>query len=145
ADVDVAREAVRSAARLGAGDYLFVPPLVSLLRNRRLKRDAREVLVRYGEDVVDALAYFLRDRDEDPWIRRHVPGTLALIPCARSIAVLVEALDDADGFLRYKALSALERIRGTHPHLTVSPAVVERLILAETTRAFDALTLHHNL
>src|SRR5690606_18997198 len=84
ADIRVAREAIRSAGRLGAEDFLFVPPLVSLLRNRRLKREARQVLVGYGEGVVDALAYFLKDRDEDPWVRRHVPGTLSLIPGPRA-------------------------------------------------------------
>ena len=45
---DVALEAIRSAGRLGGEDYLFVPPLVSLLRNRLLKAAARNVLVGYG-------------------------------------------------------------------------------------------------
>ncbi len=53
-------------------------PLVSLLRNRRLKPAARAVLIGYGEPVVAPLAYFMRDRDEDKWVRRHVPSTLAL-------------------------------------------------------------------
>ncbi len=145
ANLAVAREAVRSAGDRGAGDFLLVPPLVSLLRHRLLKREAREVLVGYGEAVVDALAYFLRDRDEDPWVRRHVPGTLALIPCERSVTALVEALDEPDGFLRYKALTALDRIRRSHPALTVPPDTVERFIRTETTRAFGALTLHANL
>ena len=57
-----------------------MPPLVSLLRNRRLKSSARAVLVGYGEAVVAPLAYFMRDREEDIWIRRHVPSTLALLP-----------------------------------------------------------------
>ena len=65
ADLDVARDAIRSAGRLGAGDFLFVPPLVSLLRNRLLKGAARDVLVGYGEDVVPTLAYFMKDREED--------------------------------------------------------------------------------
>ncbi|MDP1569177.1 MAG: Npt1/Npt2 family nucleotide transporter [Vicinamibacterales bacterium] len=145
AHLGVAREALRSAGQLGAGDFLFVPPLVSLLRHRLLKREAREVLVGYGESVVDALAYFLRDREEDPWVRRHVPGTLARIPCARAVDSLVQALDDPDGFLRYKALSALDRIHRSHPELAVAPETVERFLLTETTRAFGALTLHYNL
>jgi CRP-like cAMP-binding protein/HEAT repeat protein len=145
ADVAVAREAIRSAGRLGAGDFLFVPPLVSLLRNRRLKRDAREVLVGYGEGVVDALAYFMRDRDEDPWVRRHLPGTLSSIPCRQSVEVLVATLNDPDGFLRFKALAALDRIHRAHPGLAPPAAAIERGLLAETTRAFSALTLRHNL
>ena len=71
------------------GDFLFVPPLVSLMRNRLLKRAAREVLVSYGGEVVDALAYFLGDPEEDIWVRRHVPATLGLIATQRSMDVLV--------------------------------------------------------
>jgi AAA family ATP:ADP antiporter len=147
ADVNVAQEAIRSAGRLGPaeGDYLFVPPLVSLLRNRLLKRAAREVLVSYGGDVVDALAYFLSDPEEDIWVRRHVPGTLGLIPTQRSMDVLLSALENNDGFVRFKAGGAIERLQRTAPQLTVDRVVIERQILQECTRAFGALTLHHNL
>ena len=60
-DPEVAEEALRSVRALGTANFLFVPTLVSLLRNRRLKGAAREVLVGYGADVVPALAHFLRD------------------------------------------------------------------------------------
>ncbi|MCA1583210.1 MAG: MFS transporter [Acidobacteria bacterium] len=145
ADLNVARAAILSAGKMGSSDYLFVPPLVSLLRNRLLKASARQVLVGYGEGVIDALAYFLRDRDEDPWVRRHVPSTLALIPSQASMNALVSALSDADGFVRFKAIAAIERLRQDHPELTVDAAVVAHQIARETTRAFSALTLHHNL
>jgi HEAT repeat protein/CRP-like cAMP-binding protein len=145
ADLDVARAAIQSAGKLGGGDYLFVPPLVSLLRNRLLKASARQVLVGYGDGVVDALAYFLRDRDEDPWVRRHVPSTLALIPTQKSMDVMAGALADPDGFVRYKAGAAIERLRQENADLRVDGKVVEQQIGQETTRAFNALTLHHNL
>src|SRR5690606_22352020 len=102
---EVALEAIRSAGRLGGGDYMFVPPLISLLRNRLLKQAAREVLVSYGPGVVPALAYFMRDQDEDVWVRRHIPTTLAQIPSQASADALVAALEDPDGFLRFKAIS----------------------------------------
>ena len=143
--IDVAREAIRSAGRLPAGDFLFVPPLISLMRHRLLKSAARQVLVGYGENVIDTLAFFLRDPDEDIWIRRHVPSTLALIPSQRSLDVLVGALDDPDGFIRFKATAAIDRLRRDHPNLQVAPEVIERQILSESMRAFSALTLHHNL
>jgi ATP:ADP antiporter, AAA family len=145
ADLDVARAAIRSAGKLEASDYLFVPPLVSLLRNRLLKPDARQVLVAYGDGVIDLLAYFLRDRNEDPWVRRHVPSTLALIPTQKAMDVLVSALEDADGFVRYKAGAAIGRLRQTHPELRIDEKAVERQLVQETTRAFNVLTLHHNL
>jgi len=146
ADLGVAREAIRSAGRLGsAADFLFVPPLVSLMRNRLLKGASRDVLVGFGEPIVDALAYFMRDQDEDIWIRRHAPSTLARIPSQRSLEVLVTALEDTDGFIRFKALAAIERIRRDRPDLTIDRGVIERQILQESRRAFGALTLHHNL
>jgi ATP/ADP translocase/CRP-like cAMP-binding protein/HEAT repeat protein len=145
ANLDVARAAIESAGTLGAGDFLFVPPLVSLLRNRRLKASARAVLVGYGEAVVAPLAYFMSDRDEDIWIRRHVPATLALLPFRASIAALTTALDDPDGFVRFKATTALQRLRRDNPALVVDPKVVSRHINAEAARAFSALTLHYNL
>jgi AAA family ATP:ADP antiporter len=145
ADVEVAQAAIESAGKLGAQDFLFVPPLVSLLRNRRLKSAARQVLVGYGEPVVAPLAYFMHDREEDVWVRRHVPSTLGLLPFPSSVAALLTTLDDSDGFLKFKAVSALERIRRADPELAIDPAVVTRHLNAEAGLAFNALTLHHNL
>jgi AAA family ATP:ADP antiporter len=144
-DPSVAREAIRSAQRLGDEDLLFVPALVSLTRDRRLKNEAREALVSYGEDVVPALAYFLRDEDEDPWVRRHIPGTLARIPCPASVAALLDCLDSDDGFLRYKAIVALERLRRDRPDLRIEPPRVEKLCVKESTRYFRYLGLSYNL
>jgi len=145
ADLEVARAAIDSAGALGTTDFLFVAPLVSLLRNRRLKAAARQVLVGYGDPVVAPLAYFMRDREEDIWVRRHVPATLALLPGAETVAALLAALDDPDGFLRFKAVIALARIRREHPEIAIDPEVVTRHISIEAGRAFGRLTLHYNL
>lgn len=141
----VARAAVNSAGTIGGDDFLYVPTLIGLMRNRRLKEPARKVLVGYGEAVVPTLSYFMGDQEEDIWVRRHVPSTLARIPCAASVAALVAALDASDGFLRYKAITALERIRREHPQLAVDRAAIEKHVLAEAGRAFGALTLYTNL
>ncbi|MGH9390184.1 MAG: HEAT repeat domain-containing protein, partial [Vicinamibacteria bacterium] len=65
ADPTVAKEAIGSARLLGLSDLLFLPTLISLMRDRRLKNAARETLVSYGEDAIPALTYFLRDEEED--------------------------------------------------------------------------------
>jgi AAA family ATP:ADP antiporter len=145
ANLAVARAAIDSAGRLGGADFLFVAPLVSLLRNRRLKAAARAVLVGYGEDVVAPLAYFMGDQEEDVWIRRHVPSTLALLPFPSSVAALLGALDAEDGFLRYKATMALMRLRRNDAALPIDAKTITRHIAAEAGRAFNALTLNYNL
>ena len=45
-------ESVRAA---GTGDFVFLPALITLLRNRVLKGRARDVIVSYGEPALDAL------------------------------------------------------------------------------------------
>jgi AAA family ATP:ADP antiporter len=144
-NLDVARAAIDSAGKLGADDFLFVAPLVSLLRNRRLKAAARAVLIGYGEPVVAPLAYFMRDRDEDKWVRRHVPSTLASLPFPSSVEALLAALDENDGFVRFKAVAALDRLRRSHPDLAIDRDVITRHVNIEAARAFNAMTLHHNL
>jgi CRP-like cAMP-binding protein len=142
---EVAEEAIRSAGRIGDADYLFVAPLLALMRNRLLKGAARRVLVGFGEGIVDTLAFFLGDANEDIWVRRHIPTTLAHIPTQRSVDVLLGALDDPDGFLRYKALSALGRMKREHPDLTIPAEPIEALVAKETNRYFNYLGLHYNV
>ena len=132
--VDVARAAIRSAGRLGPDTFLFVPPLVSLLRHRLLKNEARTVLVGYGEPVIEPLAHFLRDQREDIWVRRHLPATLARLPAKRTLDVLIDALSDRDGFLRYKVIAAIETLHRDHPQLVIRRDPIEALAMTESLR-----------
>ncbi|MEP6918074.1 MAG: HEAT repeat domain-containing protein, partial [Acidobacteriota bacterium] len=145
ASPEVAEEAMESVRAAGASDFLFLPTLVSLLRSRHLKGHVRDVLVSYGQPSVDALAHFMGDPDEDIWVRRHIPGTLARIPVQTSVDALVSALADRDGFLRYKAIAALERLRRTDAPLAFPREPVEAFALREGLRYFNYLSLHDNL
>ena len=144
-DPDVADEAMRSVRALGATDSLFAPTLVSLLGNRRLKGGARETLVGYGPGVLSVLRYFLTDPDEDVWVRRHIPATLARIPCQESMDILIELVDVDDAFLRFKAVAAIEKLRREHPSLTFKTEPLETRALREGRSYFNRLGLHHNL
>ena len=144
-DQEVAREAIRSAGRIQPIDPLVIPPLISLLRHQLLKADARQVLVAKGEDVLDALGYFMNDQEEDPWVRRHVPATLALIPSRKSIDLLMRAVQDPDGFLRFKAVEAIDRLVRDHPECTFNREVIEDLARREARHYLTYLSLHYNL
>jgi len=141
----VADEAMESVRAAGVVDFVFVPALISLLRDRRLKGRARSVLVSYGEPVVDVLAHFMRDPEEDVWVRRHIPATLGQIPSQKTVDVLVGALDEPDGFLRYKVISALAKLRREDPELKLPPDRVEALALRQGRTFFEYLSLHDNL
>ena len=144
-DLAVGEEALRSVKALGEIDFLFVPTLITLLRNRQLKAAARDVLVSYGEPVVDALAHFVRDPDENIWVRRHLPATIARIPCQKSMDALVAALAEQDGFLRYKVVAAIEKLRRGHPELAFPREPIEKLALREGWQYSNYLSLHYNL
>ncbi|HXW05754.1 MAG TPA: Npt1/Npt2 family nucleotide transporter [Vicinamibacterales bacterium] len=142
---EVADEAMESVLAAGSGDFVFVPTLVTLLRHRRLKGRARAVLVGYGPAVIPALAHFMRDQDEDVWVRRHIPATLALIPSQEAVDVLVAGLDQKDGFLRYKVIASLERLRREHPEFRFEHDPIEAQVLVEGRSYFTYLSLSENL
>jgi AAA family ATP:ADP antiporter len=142
---DVADVALQSVQAIGVADVLFVPRLVALLRHRHLNVRARDVLVSFGEPVVEPLAYILHDQDEDVWVRRHIPGTLACIACQRSVDVLVTALSDPDGLLRFKAIAGLERLRQSDPGLSIPRAPIEAQAVQEANQYFTYLSLHDDL
>ena len=144
-DRRVVEAAIRTARSLGPSDGLFVPALLSLLGNPQLKRAARDTLIGYGEEAVPALAHALADQREDPWIRRHVPATLAVIASQAALDALNTVLEDSDAFLRYKTIVAIERLHREHAELTFQTKPVEKLLLQETTRYYRWTALHHDV
>ena len=142
---EVADEAMESVRAVGLGDFVFVPTLITLLRHRRLKGQARSVLVGYGEPVIGPLGHFMQEPDEDVWVRRHIPATLALIRSQKSVETLAGALEDPDGFLRYKAVEALERLRRDSDGLVFPHDKVERLALSQARQYFNYLSLRQNI
>ena len=88
---------------------LYVPILISLMRDRRLKHVAREALVAYGESVLPALKHFLTAEDETIWVRRALPKTIARLETPGALEVLYDSFEDCkDRLLRRKIVEALE-------------------------------------
>ena len=52
---------------------------------------------------------------------------------------------EPDGFLRFKVLAAIERLRRDRPELTVPREPIEKLALREGSRALNYLSLRFNL
>ena len=144
-DADVVVEAIGSARSMGVSDGLFLPSLISRLGHRTLKNLARETLVGFGDEIVPALRYALENPHEYVWVKRHIPSTLALLPGQASMDALVGSLDQADGFLRYKIIAAIETIRRKDPTLVAPAPAVEALLLKESNLYCNVLTLRSNI
>ena len=67
------------------------------------------------------------------------------IPTQRSVDILYDALGESDGFLRFKIITAIERLRREHPDLMFRLQPLEQLLLKETSRFYTYLTLRFNL
>ncbi len=105
--VHQAIQAVRERACGGECSPLYMPILISLLRHRQLKHEARDALVAFGSSVVPALEHFMAADQESIWVRRALPKTLARIGGKEALEALSRSLDVPDPFLRRKIIEAL--------------------------------------
>jgi len=118
--------AVRSRLRRDGPNPLYIPILISLMGNRRLKHAAREAVVAYGERAIEALVLFMNAEEEQIWVRRAVPKTIALIGSPAAAAGLVKSLNSRDGFLRRKIIEALCYLRARQPGIRIEKRTIAR-------------------
>lgn len=133
-DLEVIRAAIGAVeARCGRGctSPLYVPILVSHLHQRKLKHEARATLVSYGESIIPALQHFLFDNNENIWVRRALPLTIARIGGPAALASLTEALGARDPFQRAKVIRALAELRPDDGPFDVDRQVIETVIGSE--------------
>jgi len=109
--VQAAIGAVRHRFERSGPNPLYATILISLMGNRRLKHEAREALVAEGERAMDPLLLFMRSPDEQIWVRRAVPKTIALMESQAAVDALVDSLEAPDAILRTKIIEALRYLR----------------------------------
>jgi CRP-like cAMP-binding protein len=61
------------------------------------------------------------------------------------MTALVDSLGESDGFLRHKAIRAIEKLRRDDPSLACPRQVLESAVVRETSRYYNGLTLQQNL
>ena len=139
---EVVREAIAAIRRRVARDGfnpLYVPTLISLLHNRRLKAEAREALVAFGEPVIPSLVHFMGDSDEPLWVRRALPKSIAAIESVEASRVLIDSLERfEDRFLRRKVIEAVGKLHG-QPIVEERREAIEAGIRTEVASYFEAL------
>lgn len=103
----------------------YLPTLVSLLQNRRVKHSARSALIAFGDEVVPVLAHFLSDADEPVWVRRAIPRVLELLGSASAKHALLAALPTTgDLFTRRKII---ESLRDGWSHLEIDETTINQI------------------
>lgn len=145
ADLGVVRAAVASVRKKTAAEgvnFMFVPILISLLRERRLKHEVREALADCGEAVIPALIHFMNDPREFHWVRRALPKTIARFGGEAAATTLLASLVTDDVLLRHKIIEALVALHEHEPQLELARDKVSAQIRREARlylRAFARL------
>jgi HEAT repeat protein len=104
--------AIRRRVSRDGFNPLYVPTLVSLLQNRRVRHEVRECLVAFGEPAIPAMVHFMNDENEPLWVRRALPKALAAVGTDRAAEALLDGLERSkDAFHRRKLVEALGSVR----------------------------------
>jgi ATP:ADP antiporter, AAA family len=128
---EVAREAVRSAGRLGK--RTLVHRLVDRLAEPWLTEEIVLALGSFGDRIIEPIRDYLEDRDTPPAIRYELPAVLQAIATPAAHAVLVDNVLTGDSALRMRVLAALNKLAQLYPERRVQRPVVETALEAEIT------------
>lgn len=141
-ELDVVRSAihaVRARTERDGANPIYGPTLIALMGNRRLKHEAREALVAMGERGVAPLKHFMDSPDEQIWVRRAVPKTLALLGGQSAADALIDSLDAGDTMLRAKIVEALCFMGGRFSEICFPSRTVRLQVQHEARRYLRCL------
>jgi HEAT repeat protein len=132
-NAEVRVEAVRSAGR--AGHRALVPFLIRMLADRQFSAAAERTLQEFGPRIFGTLGDVLRDPGEPIDVRRAIPAVLAGIPHQDSVNLLLEALEDPDGKLRFEVIRALNKLRVREEAFRFDRGLLTRRIREDADKA----------
>jgi hypothetical protein len=129
ADPRVAREAAVTVGVLGKQDH--AADVILRLRDPLVVPDAQDALVALGESVVDVLRGYLADRTAAREIRREIPELLVRIDTPSAFSALADNLSDPDVRIRFRIITALNKLSQRHPAWRVNANVLEPVVNLE--------------
>ena len=91
----------------------FVPRLLNMLSDREVRKEAREALAAYGDQVLDVLDEWLNDLDRPLKVRIRLPWLIRMIGTQRAGEVLLFSNIQDHAILRYRIALALSGIRSS--------------------------------
>jgi len=129
ADTAVAREAIRSVGKLRK--RRLVPDLLDRLSHHELGGEAAEALGEIGDTIVGALRDHLGDSSVAIESRREIPAILVRVGTPTAAHVLMENLMESDTTLRFRIISALNKLCCLHPEIETDTQTLETVLAAE--------------
>jgi AAA family ATP:ADP antiporter len=128
-DPEVARHAVIAVGALKKRGC--VADTLERLRDPLVVPDAIDALARFGDSIVGTLSDYLGDPGVDRAIRREIPELLLRIGTPTAHRALMENLADRDPHIRFRIITALNKLAQEHPERRLDLTVVNTVLTAE--------------
>ena len=128
-DPDIGRHALAAAGQLRKRSLL--PIMLERLADPRLTEEATDAIARFGDRIVGTLRDQIADAQTPIAIRRELPGVLLRIGTPTAEQVLTDTLLDGDTVLRFRTLTALNKLRASNPTRPLDVTLVETVLAAE--------------
>jgi HEAT repeat protein len=130
---DTEKEVVRYAMRAAASQRRrrWAPLLVERLSDPELHYDAVEGLLAFGEAVAGTLRDYLGDESVPIEIRREIPPILLRLGTPVAVRILANNVIQGDNVLRYRIISALNKLLDVHKDVEMDADSIETVLIAE--------------
>ena len=139
----VARMAICSAGKLHKTS--LVPELISLLATVDFGKESAQALAQFGNLIVGRLSDTIGNPAIPVEIRREIPLILATIGTPEAAQALHENLLEPDTSLRFRIISALNKLQRSHPDLDFDHQLLETVLAAEILGHYRSYQILHAL
>lgn len=129
ADGAVVCAAVRAVSKLNK--RIFVIRVIDRLKEPGLAPEIIEAIGAMGDRVVGTLRDHLADAAVPVEVRREIPAVLVRVGTPSAARTLVEHLLEADTILRFRVISALNKLRHTNAEIRIDEQMIETVLAAE--------------
>jgi hypothetical protein len=126
---DVARHAVIAVGTLRK--RVLATDVIELLRDPLVVPDAVEALARFGDGIAGTLRDYLADPTIPREIRREIPELLLRLATPVAGYILVENLMERDTRIRFRIITALNKLLQAHPGRQFDRNLVASVLHAE--------------
>src|SRR5262249_27035334 len=134
--IEVERQAINTAGNVKYDDA--IPLLIEKLVDKRIRREAREALLKFGDAVVPELERRLSDGAQPLAVRAQIPKVLAYTGTQEAADALLASLHRLRYELDYPVIKALNRMRNNWSIIRLNNDVVAAAIWKER-EAYDRL------
>src|SRR5678815_3031261 len=130
-DIAVARQAMRSFGNLRK--HSLIPLVLAFLEDPSLSDDALDALSSFENSILDTLQGYLDDSTLRIEIRRMIPEVLLRIGTPQASRALADNILQADSVLRFRIISALNKLQELHKHPSLDRGLIETVMAVSYT------------